>query len=82
MPVSAELDRAIDVMTRAENASLLATLLLLKSEALKQAGQIQQARAVRLDSLGWARYGFGSDLVAQSLAQNSGRRPADSTKDG
>ncbi|MCX8952603.1 DUF2927 domain-containing protein [Ruegeria sp. NA] len=77
-----ELDQAIDVMTRAENASLLATLLLLKSEALKQAGQLQQARAVRLDSLGWARYGFGSDLVAQSLAQNSGRRPADSTKDG
>lgn len=77
-----ELDRAIDVMTRAENASLLATLLLLKSEALKQAGQIQKARAVRLDSLGWARYGFGSDLVAQSLSQDGGRRNADSTKDG
>ncbi|WP_170343998.1 DUF2927 domain-containing protein [Ruegeria atlantica] len=77
-----ELDRAIDVMTRAENASLLATLLLLKSEALRQAGQIQKARAVRLDSLGWARYGFGSDLVAQSLSQDGGRRNADSTKDG
>ncbi|WP_299636943.1 DUF2927 domain-containing protein [uncultured Ruegeria sp.] len=77
-----ELDKAIDVMTRAENASLLATLLLLKSEALRQAGQIQKARAVRLDSLGWARYGFGSDLVAQSLSQDGGRRNADSTKDG
>ncbi len=65
-----DLNRAIDVMTRAENASLLATLLLLKSEALKQAGQPQQARAVRLDSLGWARYGFGSDLVARSLADS------------
>lgn len=63
-----DLNAAIDVMTRAENASLLATLLLLKSEALKQAGQDQQARAVRLDSIGWARYGFGSDLVARSLA--------------
>jgi hypothetical protein len=64
-----DLNAAIDVMTRAENASLLATLLLLKSEALKQAGQEQQARAVRLDSIGWARYGFGSDLVARSLAE-------------
>ncbi|WP_298847725.1 DUF2927 domain-containing protein [uncultured Ruegeria sp.] len=77
-----ELDQAIDVMTRAENASLLATLLLLKSEALKQAGQMQQARAVRLDSLGWARYGFGSDLVAQSLTQGSTRRTPENTKDG
>ncbi|WP_037316185.1 DUF2927 domain-containing protein [Ruegeria halocynthiae] len=65
-----ELDKAIDVMTRAENASQLATLLLLKSEALNQAGRTSQARSVRLDSLGWARYGFGSDVVARSLMQD------------
>ncbi|WP_050602192.1 DUF2927 domain-containing protein [Ruegeria sp. 6PALISEP08] len=77
-----ELNNAIDVMTRAENASILATLLLLKSEALKQAGQVQQARSVRLDSLGWARYGFGSDLVARSLVESAGQRASGSTTDG
>ncbi|WP_298935983.1 DUF2927 domain-containing protein [uncultured Ruegeria sp.] len=73
-----QLDQAINVMTRAENASILATLLLLKSEALKQAGKPEQARAVRLDSLGWARYGFGSDLVVQSLLQDATVRPSNS----
>ncbi|WP_170759500.1 DUF2927 domain-containing protein [Ruegeria lacuscaerulensis] len=62
-----DLDNAIEVMTKAENASQLATLLLLKSEALSQAGRLNQARSVRLDSLGWARYGFGSDTVVRSL---------------
>ncbi|UWR05942.1 DUF2927 domain-containing protein [Ruegeria sp. B32] len=65
-----DLDRAIATMTRAENASMLATLLLLKAEALKQAGKPEQARSVRLDSLGWARYGFGSELVVSTLMQD------------
>ncbi|WP_170358870.1 DUF2927 domain-containing protein [Ruegeria arenilitoris] len=65
-----DLDRAIATMTRAENASMLATLLLLKAEALKQAGKPEQARSVRLDSLGWARYGFGSEMVVSSLMQD------------
>lgn len=69
-----ELEQAISTMTRAENASMLATLLLLKSEALKQAGRPEQARAVRLDSLGWARYGFGSELVVRSLMQDVAMR--------
>ncbi|WP_170438966.1 DUF2927 domain-containing protein [Ruegeria arenilitoris] len=68
-----DLDRAIATMTRAENASMLATLLLLKAEALKQAGKPEQARSVRLDSLGWARYGFGSELVVGSLMQDVAR---------
>ena len=44
-----------------ENAALLATLLMLKSEALAELGRTSEARAVRLDSLGWARYGFGPE---------------------
>ncbi|WP_171212709.1 DUF2927 domain-containing protein [Ruegeria sp. HKCCA5426] len=71
-----ELDKAIDVMTRAENASQLATLLLLKSEALSQTGRLTQARSVRLDSLGWARYGFGSEIVVRSLVQDVAEAPA------
>ncbi|KUJ82074.1 DUF2927 domain-containing protein [Ruegeria profundi] len=73
-----ELDKAIGVMTRAENASQLATLLLLKSEALNQAGRSAQARSVRLDSLAWARYGFGSETVVRSLMQNVAEGPANS----
>ncbi|WP_170478009.1 DUF2927 domain-containing protein [Ruegeria arenilitoris] len=68
-----EINRAIDVMTQAENAALLATLMLLKSEALRQAGRFDQARTVRLDSIGWARYGFGSDVVVRSVTQEIGQ---------
>ena len=75
-----ELNVAIETMTRAENATHLATLLLLKSEALRQTGQTEKAHTVRLDSIGWARYGFGSDMVvrtvtegiAQAIAANTG----------
>ncbi|KIC42998.1 ATP-dependent transcriptional regulator [Ruegeria sp. ANG-R] len=74
-----ELNNAIDVMTRSENAALLATLLLLKSEALRQSGQIDQARSVRLDSIGWARYGFGSDLVVRSVTQDIAQSAATNT---
>ncbi len=74
-----ELNNAINVMTKAENAALLATLLLLKSEALRQSGQIDQARRVRLDSIGWARYGFGSDLVVRSVTQDIAQSAATST---
>lgn len=54
-------DRAIPVVRKAENAALLATLMLIKAEALDNLGQTAAARALRLDSLGWARYGFGSE---------------------
>lgn len=52
--------RAIPAARRAENAALLATLLMLRAEALDLAGRGGEAEAVRLDSLGWAQYGFGS----------------------
>ncbi len=42
-----------------ENAALLASMLMIKAEALDALGRASEARAVRLDSLGWARYGFG-----------------------
>ncbi|WP_054004541.1 DUF2927 domain-containing protein [Cypionkella psychrotolerans] len=54
-------DRAMPVVKRAENASLLATLMLIKAEALENEGRVAEARGLRLDSLGWARYGFGSE---------------------
>jgi hypothetical protein len=54
-------DRAIPVVKQAQNAALLATLMLIKAEALENLGHVAQAQALRLDSQAWARYGFGSE---------------------
>lgn len=59
-------NKHIPVALKAENAALLATLLLAKAEALDMLGQTEEARIVRTDSLGWARYGFGADSVVRS----------------
>lgn len=53
--------RAAPQAAAAENAALLASLLMVRAAALDLAGRTSEAREVRLDSLGWARYGFGSD---------------------
>lgn len=49
-----------------ENAALLATLQLLRAEALELEGRATEARGVRLDSIGWARYGFGPDWAVRA----------------
>ncbi|AMY68972.1 hypothetical protein AKL17_1720 [Frigidibacter mobilis] len=54
-------DRSLPVVAQAENAALLATLMLLRAEALELLGRSSEARAVRLDAMGWARYGFGPE---------------------
>lgn len=69
-------DRFAPVARRSENAALLATLLLVKAEALELLGRPDEARAVRLDSLGWARYGFGSEAeVRRRMGEISALRP-------
>ncbi|MEZ5755294.1 MAG: DUF2927 domain-containing protein [Paracoccaceae bacterium] len=73
-------DRAIPVVRRAENAALLATLLMIRSEANAALGRDDAAEAARLDSLGWARYGFGTDAQVRARLSDiaglaaSGRR--------
>ena len=59
-------DRAIPVVKSAENAALLATLMLIKAEALDNAGQGDLAQALRLDSRSWARYGFGAEAQVRA----------------
>jgi hypothetical protein len=59
-------DRAIPVVRQAENAALLATLLLLKAEALDLAGRGAEAQALRLDTAGLAGYGFGAQMRART----------------
>ncbi len=63
-------EKAIPVARQAENAALLATLLLMRAEALALQGDLPAAQALRSESLGWARYGFGSgaELVGRIAA--------------
>ncbi|MFQ6549577.1 DUF2927 domain-containing protein [Aestuariibius sp. 2305UL40-4] len=60
---------AIPAARDAENAALLATLLMFRAEALDLTGQAEEARAVRLDSLAWARYGFGDAREVRARLQ-------------
>jgi len=53
--------RATPIAMRSENAALLSTLLLIQAEALDQLNRSAEARLLRLDSLGWGRYGFGTN---------------------
>ena len=56
----------IETAQRGENAALLSTLLLLRAEALELTDRQEEARTVRVDSLGWARYGFGPDWAVRA----------------
>ena len=62
--------RALPLAAEAENAALLSSLLMVRAEALELVGRPSEARAVRLDSLGWARYGFGSDAEVRARLLN------------
>ncbi|MCG3266352.1 DUF2927 domain-containing protein [Yoonia sp. I 8.24] len=53
-------DQAIPAAQRHENAALLAQLMMFKAEALDLQGNTEAGAALRLDSLAWGRYGFGS----------------------
>ncbi len=59
-------DRAIPVVRQAENAALLATLNLLKAEALEMSGRGAEASALRLDTAALARYGFGTEVQVRA----------------
>ena len=62
----ARLAKARTASMRAQNAAQLASVLMLQSEAFAMKGQINEASRSRLDSLGWARYGFGPDWAVQA----------------
>jgi len=62
----ARIEPHLRVASDAQNAALLSTLMMLKAEALDLEGRHGEAEAVRLDSLGWARYGFGSDYAVRA----------------
>lgn len=59
-------DRAMPVVQSHKNAALLASLMLIKAEALDMLGNPSAAAALRMDSAPWARYGFGSDSMVRN----------------
>ncbi len=59
-------NEAIPIAAAHENAALLATLMMFKAEALENLGYQAEAESTRMDSLAWARYGFGSDQNVRS----------------
>ena len=63
-------EEAIPLARQGQNAALLSTLLMFQAEALDLLGRGTEAEAVRLDSLGWARYGFGSDNAVLARLQD------------
>jgi len=66
-------------INRGQNAALLATFLMIKAEALDALGRHSQAATVRLDGLGWARYGLGPEKVIRArLREISALRPRQS----
>ena len=70
-------DTATPAVRDGENAALLASLLLVKSQALEFQGNIEEAAAVRTESLGWARYGFSSDQSVRERAREIARLAPD-----
>jgi tetratricopeptide (TPR) repeat protein len=58
-------DRAIPTVESSQNFALLATLMLIKAEALEQLGNPKAAADLRMDSAPYARYGFGPDSVVR-----------------
>ncbi|SPF80320.1 DUF2927 domain-containing protein [Pseudoprimorskyibacter insulae] len=83
-------DRALSVIDefepqahKAQNAALLSSFMMLRAEAYDQMGRRSEASAVRLDSLGWARYGFGPDWAVRArLDTMSSLGPKQNTKVG
>jgi len=57
---------ALETSTQGENAMLLSTLMMLRAEALDLSDRPAAARSVRVDSLGWARYGFGAEWAVRA----------------
>lgn len=57
---------AMETARATENAALLATLMLLRAEALDQLNRPTEANALRRESLGWARYGLGPDWAIRA----------------
>ncbi|MFO6462777.1 DUF2927 domain-containing protein [Jannaschia sp. KMU-145] len=71
----AVLDRAIPAADGAQNAALLATLLLLRAEAAEMQGASAAAARIRREGLAWGRYAWGDRVLALRVAEVAGLAP-------
>ena len=63
------INQNLATVERAEHASLLSLMLLVKAEALHLQGRSSEAESVHRDALAWGRYGFGAGREVQSRAE-------------
>ncbi|MDJ0992838.1 MAG: DUF2927 domain-containing protein [Dinoroseobacter sp.] len=73
---------SLPAVQQSENAALLSTLLMMKAEALDLLGRRNEAQAVRLDSLGWARYGIGDDAQVRARLAEIASLPPPGLRNG
>ncbi|WGH77979.1 DUF2927 domain-containing protein [Jannaschia ovalis] len=69
------LDGAIPAADGAQNASLLATLLLLRAEATEMQGARAEAARIRREGLAWGRYAWGDEMLAMRAGEVAGLGP-------
>ncbi|UWQ19343.1 DUF2927 domain-containing protein [Jannaschia sp. M317] len=69
------LDRAIPAADDAQNAVLLATLLLLRAEAMEMQGARSEAARTRREGLAWGRYAWGDAVLARRMAEVAALTP-------
>ncbi|MEM9845383.1 MAG: DUF2927 domain-containing protein [Pseudomonadota bacterium] len=62
------IDQNLRTVQRAQHASLLSLMLLVKAEALELQSKPTEAEAVKRDALAWGRYGFGSSREVRQRA--------------
>ncbi len=69
------LDAAIPAADGAQNASLLATLLLMRAEAAELQGARSEAARIRREGLAWGRYAWGDRRLIERAAEVASLRP-------
>ncbi|MEL7149772.1 MAG: DUF2927 domain-containing protein [Pseudomonadota bacterium] len=62
------IDQNLRTVQRAEHASLLSLMLLVKAEALELQSRPAEAAKIRRDALGYGRYGFGASSEVRERA--------------
>ena len=58
----------LETVRRAEHASLLSLLLMVKAEALELQNKPREAAVVQREALAWGRYGFGAGNAVRTRA--------------
>ncbi|MEM6385014.1 MAG: DUF2927 domain-containing protein [Pseudomonadota bacterium] len=62
------IDQNLRTVRRAEHASLLSLMLLVKAEALELQGKSAEAARIQREALGYGRYGFGANSEVRERA--------------